>query len=134
MSCWRTVSSVIKNVNEETLKEAAKKMGLDIDTKVKNVATSYGMNDSNRSSVDGCFVQNGRRLQLGYQLKNSNGNFTVVGDFWNTGLNSESFVGTLGQLYQEIAIQQQLELQGYTIESVEVNAQGDTEICAYAWA
>jgi len=134
MSCWRQCSCVLKNVNMAYLKEAAKKMGLEIDESVKTIGTSYGNYERNRGTVDGAFVKNGKQLQLGYVLAGEGGNLNVVGDFWSTGLNSETFLGTLGQLYQEINIQAQLELQGYTVESVVTNAQGDTEIEAYCWA
>lgn len=134
MSCWRQCSCVLKNVNMAYLKEAAKKMGLEIDESVKTIGTSYGNYERNRGTVDGAFVKNGKQLQLGYVLAGEDGNLNVVGDFWSTGLNSETFLGTLGQLYQEINIQAQLELQGYTVESVVTNAQGDTEIEAYCWA
>lgn len=134
MSCWRQCSCVLKNVNMAYLKEAAKKMGLDIDESVKSIGTSYGDYERNRGTVDGAFVKDGKQLQLGYVLAGADGNLNVIGDFWSTGLNSETFLGTLGQLYQEINIQAQLELQGYTVESVITNAQGDTEIEAYCWA
>lgn len=134
MSCWRQCSCVLKNVNMAYLKEAAKKMGLEIDESVKTIGTSYGNYERNRGTVDGAFVKNGKQLQLGYVLAGEDGNLNVVGDFWSTGLNSETFLGTLGQLYQEINIQAQLELQGYTVENVTTNAQGDTEIEAYCWA
>ena len=134
MSCWRQCSCVLKNVNMAYLKEAAKRMGLEIDESVKTIGTSYGNYERNRGTVDGAFVKNGKQLQLGYVLAGEDGKLNVVGDFWSTGLNSETFLGTLGQLYQEINIQAQLELQGYTVERVETNAQGDTEIEAYCWA
>jgi hypothetical protein len=118
----------------EYLKQAAEKMGLAIDESVKTIATSYGSYERNNGNVDGAFVKNGKQLQLGYVMTGEDGNFNVIGDFWSTGLNSETFIGTLGQLYQEINIQAQLELQGYTVERVETNAQGDTEIEAYCWA
>jgi len=49
-------------------------------------------------------------------------------------LNNETFLGTLGQLYREIQIQQQAEMMGYTVDSITTNAQGDTVIEVYAWA
>ena len=134
MSCWRQCSCVLKNVNKAMLKQAAEKMGLGIDESVKTIGTSYGNYERNRGTVDGAFVKDGKQLQLGYVLVGQDGNLNVVGDFWSTGLNSETFLGTLGQLYQEINIQAQLELQGYTVDRVETNAQGDTEIEAYCWA
>ena len=134
MSCWRKCASVIQDVDLDILKQAAEKMNLGIDTNVKHVSTSYGVNDTNAANVDGAFTKHGSRLQLGYLLKGESGNLEVVGDFWSTGLNHESFLGTLGQLYREIQIQQQAELMGYTVDSVTTNAQGDTVIEVYAWA
>lgn len=134
MSCWRKCASVIKDTDLDILKEAAQKMGLGVDTTTKRVGTSYGIADTNSANVDGAFTKNGRRLELGYLLKGSSGNLEIVGDFWSTGLNSETFLGTLGQLYREIQIQQHAELMGYTVDSVTTNAQGDTVIEVYAWA
>lgn len=134
MSCWRLCSSTIKDVDESILKEAAEKMGLGINTAIKHVGTSWGIGDTNDANVDGAFTKNGQQLQLGFVAKGENGNLEVVGDFWGSGLNHEVFLGTLGQLYREIQIQQQAELMGYTIDSITTNAEGDTVIEIYAWA
>ena len=134
MSCWRHCSCTLSNVDEKILQEAAKKMGLSIDAGINNVATSYGNYEQNSANVDGAFVKNGRQLQLGYLLKGADGKFEIIGDFYSTGLDSERFIMTLGQLYQEINIQIQAELMGYTVDHVSVNAEGDTEIEIYQWA
>ena len=133
MSCWRNCSSVIRNVKMEILEQAAARMGLGVDCTVKNIGTSYGSYERNNAQVDGAFTQNGQALQLGFR-SNDKGIFEVVGDFYRTRLDSETFMGQLGQIYAEINIRTQLELQGYTVESVTTNAQGDTEIEAYVWA
>jgi len=116
------------------LKEAVKKMGLGIDENVKKIGTSYGNYESNKANVDGAFTKDGHQLQLGYVLKGKDGHFNVTGDFWSTGLNAETFLGELGQRYQEINIQEIATLNGYTVRTVETNAQGDTEIVVYAQA
>jgi len=134
MSCWRKCSAQIKNADLAILKEAAKKAGLTVNESIKRVGTSYGGYDSNSSKVDGAFVYQGRQLQLGFILNGEDGCLEVVGDFWNTPFSSELFIGTLGQLYREVQIQQQVEMFGYTIDSVTTNAEGDTVIEAYAWA
>lgn len=134
MSCWRKCASVIQDTDLDILKEAAEKMGLGIDTNIKRVGTSYGAYDTNSANVDGAFTKHGDKLQLGYVLKGTSGSLEIVGDFWSTGLNNETFLGTLGQLYREIQIQQQAEMMGYTVDSVTTNAQGDTVIEVYAWA
>lgn len=134
MSCWKKCSSSITNVDLDTLKAAANKMGVGINTQTKYVSTSYGFGDSNGASVDGAFVFKGRQLQLGFVTDKKTGEFQVVGDFWGTGLNSESFMGSLGQIYREIQIQQQAELMGYTIDSVTTDAEGNTVIEVYAFA
>ena len=134
MSCWRKCSAQIKNADLAILKEAAKKAGLAVNESVKKVATSYGSYDSNSAKVDGAFIKKGHQLQLGFVLNGENGCLEIVGDFWQSGLDSESFIGTLGQLYREVQIQQQVEMFGYTVESITTNAEGDTVIQAYAWA
>lgn len=133
MSCWRNCSSVIRNVKMEILEQAASRMGLGIDATVKNIGTSYGSYERNNAQVDGVFTQNGQAMQLGFRT-NDKGIFEVVGDFYRTRLDSETFMGQLGQIYAEINIRTQLELQGYTVESVTTLANGDTEIEAYVWA
>jgi len=85
MSCWRKCASVIKDTDIDILKEAAEKMGLGIDTSIKRVSTSYGISDTNSANVDGAFIKNGQKLELGYVLKGSSGNLEVIGDFWSTG-------------------------------------------------
>ena len=134
MSCWRKCSAQIKNADLAILKEAAKKADLTVNESVKRVATSYGGYDSNSAKVDGAFIYKGQQLQLGFILNGENGCLEIVGDFWQTCLDSEHFIGTLGQLYREVQIQQQVEMFGYTIDSVTTNAEGDTVIEAYAWA
>lgn len=133
MSCWRNCSSVIRNVKMEVLEQAASRMGLGIDATVKSIGTSYGSYERNNAQVDGVFTQNGQVMQLGFRT-NDKGIFEVVGDFYRTRLDSETFMGQLGQIYAEINIRTQLELQGYTVESVTTLANGDTEIEAYVWA
>ena len=134
MSCWRKCNAQIKNADLSILKEAAKKVGLTVNENVKKVGTSYGYSERNNAFVDGAFVHEGRQVQIGYRLKGDNDCLEIVGDFWNTPWDSEAFVGTLGQVYREIQIQQQAELMGYTVEEVTTNTEGDTVITCYAWA
>lgn len=101
MSCWRECASQVHNTNLETLKQAAERMGLGINENVKRVATSYGNYERNEGNVNGAFTKNGRPLQLGYVLSSKEDNtLKIVGDFWSTGLSSETFMGELGQIYR----------------------------------
>jgi hypothetical protein len=136
MSCWRNFTcNVLKNVDKDIAKKAFAEMGLSLDEKVKSVATSYfGGSESNAGNVDAAFVKNGKQIQLGVVWNGEEDKLQIVGDFWNTGIDDRSFIGTLSQIYQKINIQTQLELNGYTIDSVETNAKGEVEIEAYAWA
>lgn len=134
MSCWRKCDSSIHNATKETLKAAASRMGLGINDTLKRVETSYGEYERNKATVDGVFTKNGHTIQLGYLLSGEGNTLQIVGDFWGTGIDSESFMGTLGQIYREIEIQTQAELMGYTVDSVTTNAEGDTEIEIFQWA
>lgn len=134
MSCWRKCDSSIHNATKETLRAAAERMGLGINDTVRNVETSYGNYESNRAVVDGAFTNGGRVIQLGYLLSGEGGTLQIVGDFWGTGIDSENFMGTLGQIYREIEIQTQAELMGYTVDTITTNADGDTEIEIFQWA
>ena len=134
MSCWRTANCELKNINEDILEEAAKTMGLGINRSIKRVHTSYGNYETNDARVDGVFTKHGRELPIGYVLKDGEGKLAMRGDFWQTGIDPDTFMGELGQRYTEANIRDTALAQGYTIESVVVNAEGDTEIVCYAWA
>lgn len=129
MSCWRSYScDVLKNVDKDMLKDALKEMGLSIDTKVHRVKSMW---DSNAGSVDGVLVKDGRALPLGLVFSDETGHVHVTGDFWGTGLDEVRFTDDLSRIYQKINILTQLELQGYTVDNIETNAEGEIEIEAY---
>lgn len=127
MSCWRECNCELKNVKEDILKKALARMNMGIDSR-KRVGTSYGTFESNSAAVDGAFTLNGKELPLGYVLADAEGKFGIRGDFWNTGLDSETFLGQLGQYYTEENIKQNALDQFFVVDSATVNADGDTEI------
>lgn len=133
MSCWRKYQcDVLKNVDKDLLKKACKEMGFELDESVKKVSNMYG-----KADVDCAFVKNGVTQSLGFVFdKHADGKVgvTVSGDFWSTGFNELKFVDQLSQVYQKHNMVNALEASGYTIETVETNAQGEIEIEAYAWA
>lgn len=136
MSCWREYNANLKNVDKDILREACKRMGMDLDESVKHIETTYGSYEHNEGTVDAAIVKDGRQLQLGlvYADANAEGKLGVRGDFWGTGIDQATFVGQLGQYYQEIAAPRALENAGWTIENTEINADGDTEIELYMTA
>lgn len=103
---------------------------------IKSVATSYfdGL-ESNSATCDAALVNNsGKVLQIGVTYHNEENNLEVQGDFWNTGIDHQSLIQKLAQIYQKNYLMKQLEFNGYTIESVETNLKGEVEIETYPWA
>lgn len=129
MSCWRNISiDALNNVNPELVGRALSEMGLSLDT---SETTVHGYEDQEKQ-VDGCLVKDGKVLRVGIVYADSKNNLKVVGDFWGTGLDEQVFLDDLAQQYVRLSIQGQLEnLMGYTIDNVEVDANGDYVIEAY---
>ena len=137
MSCWMKYNcEALKDVDKKIIKDTFKELGFSLDEEVKSVATSYyGGTESNFSTCDAALVDSkGNVLQVGVTYANEDGNLEIQGDFWMTGIDHQSLIQKLAQTYQKNYLTEQLELNGYTIESVEVNQQGEVEIEAYAWS
>ena len=136
MSCWlKYECNALKNVDEKIIKDTFKELGYDLDETVKSVATSYfdGV-ESNYASCDAAIIDSNKNLiQVGVTYSNADGILEIQGDFWNTGIDHRSLIQKLAQTYQKNYLLEQLELNGYTVESVETNNQNEIEIEAYAW-
>lgn len=129
MSCWRECSCKLKTVDmdKDILKRALDKMGMDIDDR-KKVATSYGAFESNEANVDGAFIKDGENIQLGYVMDDGTGHFGIRGDFWGTGIDSESFLEDVSQQYMAEAFRTRFRSRRWVIQKDSVNADGEIEI------
>ena len=131
MSCWRKYTAdVMKNVNKEMLHDACRRMGFDFDESVKSVESVW---EDRKEPVDAVFVKNGEQLSLGFCFNGDDeGHLTVEGDFWRTGLNEQTFMGNLGQIYAAINLKFQLQTQfGMTVDVEQMDGE-DLIIEAYS--
>jgi hypothetical protein len=134
MSCWRTYTcDVLKNVDRKVVEEALAKMDLGIDFDDKEV---YGSWEDRREAVDGVLVKDGNHISMGVVLDDGTGHLKLVGDFYMTGLNSETFQDELSRAYQRINITALAELNGWTVDeaTVEEHADGSCEFEIYQYA
>ena len=129
MSCWRNYTcDVLKNVDKRKLESALKEMGLGIDNNVKCVESEW---ENRKEICDAVITKNGKNRSLGIIYNDDTGHMKVVGDFWGTGIDESTFVDSLSQIYQKINCMLLAELNGYTVETVETNAEGEIEVyCA----
>ena len=129
MSCWRNYTCVVlKNVDKRKLESALKEMGLGIDNNVKCVESKW---ENRKEICDAVLTKNGKNLSLGIIYSDDTRHMKVVGDFWGTGVDESTFVDSLSQIYQKINCMLLAELNGYTVETVETNAEGEIEVyCA----
>lgn len=136
MSCWRNYKcNALKKVEEKRLKEAVAELGVVLNTNIKRVVSDHFLDKA--TDVDGVLTTtSGKVLSLGliwnHNDKAKEG-VEIVGDFWNTGLNSATFMDQLSQTYQKKMVLDQLQLMGYSIDYVETTAEGAVEIEAYMW-
>lgn len=135
MSCWmKFTCDVLKNVDTDIAKKAFEELGYKLDENVKSVSMSWNSGrETGYATCDAGIVVDNHSIQVGVTFRNTDNLLEIQGDFWNTGIDQQSLIQMLSQSYQKLYLIQQLELNGYTIESVNVNTKNEVEIEAYAW-
>lgn len=131
MSCWRKYTAdVMKDVDKAMMHEACQKMGFDFNENIKSVSSSW---ERREEPVDAAFVKDGHTLSLGFRFRgDEEGHLTVEGDFWNTGLDENTFMQDLGQIYAGINLKFQLQMQfGMTVDVEQMEGE-DLIIEAYS--
>lgn len=132
MSHWRKYQAeVLKDVDKDILKKALANMGLEMDESIKVVDNAYGSD-----KVDAAIKKNGKVIPIGFQFQegeDGNTRVDVTGDFHGTGLNENTFVDELSQEYQKENVIEQCESQGWVVDEVNVNENGEIEIEAFQW-
>lgn len=133
MSHWRKFNSeVLVDVKGTLLAKAAEDLGLRLDTNVKSIKNAYGTD-----KVDAGFVKNGRTISLGIQYEKGEDNKTrayIRGDFWATGIREDDFTNRLSQAYQKYRIVDICENEGWSLDSVKTNNNGEIEVELFQYA
>jgi hypothetical protein len=132
MSHWRKFeSNVLTDTKEDLLGKALAEMGVELDTSIKSIRNTWG-NDS----VDMGFRKDGRAISLGLRYVNTEAGKKVelTGDFYGTGLNEQGFIDKLAQVYQKHNIIEKLEEQGWQIDEIGTDENGQVFIDAYQWS
>lgn len=133
MSQWKSYSSnVLENVKKDLLAKACADINVSFDENIKKVGNSYG----ERGTVDAAIIYQGKAIAMGFKFQEVNGKTKLVleGDFYATGLNEKVFMDNLAQAYQKHNVIQQVEEQGWNIDSTTVDENGEILIGAYQWA
>lgn len=132
MSHWKKFeSNVLENVEESLLEKALSEMGLQMDRNITNITNSWG-----NETVSAGLVKNGRAIPLGFNFVESDGKvkLELSGDFYQTGLNEEGFIDLLAQTYQKYNVEDKLGANGYNIDEILQDSEGNIVIEAYQWA
>lgn len=135
MSSWRTYSCELKNVNKDYMKKAFDHMGFILDNTVTHLSNSRHYNNNVDAVLRDKKSGNVYDLGLVWEYKDTH-QPTVVGDFYNTGFNSLTFMDELTMEYNLQLQMAAAEAAGYTIDETTmcVNADGELEVEAYLYA
>lgn len=116
MSMWvKQRTEALKDVEKDVLLKALKDMGIET-YETNTVENSYGSTE-----VDYGFKLNGEKISLGVKFvkdEENKINANVVGDFWNTGLDSADFTNELSRKYQQVRIVNRLQNNGFAIDNI----------------
>ena len=129
MSCWRNiVNDCLADVDKDLFKKAVKEMGLDLDEN-KKIVSAYG----HYEKVDAIFIRNNIPISVGVKFDaDQKKHAKIIGDFWKTGLDEKTMMDSLTQEYVKLSLLEQLENKmGYTVDSCEMNEEGEYVIEAY---
>lgn len=105
--------------------------GLDFDESIKSIKNTWG-----HEQVSAGLTINGSPIALGFNFKEVDGKTSVElsGDFYGTGLSESAFIDELAKNYQRYRVENILEQEGYTIDEVNITAEGEIELIAEMWA
>lgn len=126
MSVWKKIESKVlaSGVNMDLLQEMLKKeLNVTLDFNVNRIRNTWGSEE-----VDCALVNNGNVTALGFRISKEKG-IELVGDIYASGLGSdgdqEVLMNKIAQLYQKFNIINKLTANGWNIENLETNEEGE---------
>lgn len=128
MSHWKKfTNNALANTNLEILASALGEMGLGLDLNTKFIKNAY-----NNAEVDMAVTRGNEVLTIGF--KKVNDQLELRGDFWRTGIQEETFLNKVSQIYTKLDIVNKVSRSQYTIDQIKENENGEIEILAYTYA
>jgi hypothetical protein len=121
MSVWTRVQTKVLNENVDMgiLEEALNDLELSLDKTVTRVENSYG-----HSSVTAGLKYKGRNIDMGIVVNSKKG-ITLAGDTYRSGIvgdnQADKLINMISQAYQKVKLTRDLELEGWTITSKNVD-------------
>lgn len=132
MSVWKKIESKVlaSGVNMELFQQALKEdIGATLDFETKRIRNTWGSEE-----VDCAIVVDGRVRALGFRFTKENG-VELVGDTYGSGIagdnDQESLMNKIAKFYQKYNIKSKLELNGWMIEDMVTEENGEIVINAY---
>lgn len=129
MSHWvKYENEVFENTDMRILSKAVRNLGYKLDIKCKRIQNSWG-----ESAVDAAITSDDRKLNLGFKKNNATNILELVGDFFGSGLDEETFLDKIAQQYQSERIQETLLNNNWNIENIETNSNNEIVINAFEY-
>ena len=128
MSVWTKVQTKVlaKSVEMKLFEEALKDLELTLDHSKTEIKNSFG-----KSRVDAMLRFKGNETALGI-IRNAEGGIDLLGDTWRSGIvgdkQQDKLVNMMSQVYQKHKLKRDLELQGWTVETVQKGNKIELEI------
>lgn len=126
MSVWKKIESKVlaSGVDMRLLEETLKKeFDVTLDFKTTRIRNTWGSED-----VDCALVNNGRVRALGFRISKENG-IELVGDIYGSGLggdgDQEVLMNKIAQMYQKFNMVSKLSANGWNIENIDTNEEGE---------
>ena len=126
MSHWvKYENKTFENTNMKLLSKAMRTLGYGLDNTCKSIRNAWG-----ESQCDCAITKNNKVLSLGFK-KNDKNILELVGDFYGTGVDENTFLDKVAQQYQSERIQNVLKDNRWEIENVTKNKNNEIVINAY---
>lgn len=129
MSHWvKYENEVFENTDMRILSKAVRNLGYKLDTKCKHIQNSWG-----ESAADAAITSDNRQLNLGFKKNNITNILELVGDFFGSGIDEETFLDKIAQQYQSERIQEVLLNNNWNIENIQTNSNNEIVINAFEY-
>lgn len=116
-------SNVLVNCKKGILTKAVNDLGYSVDFETKTIRNTW-INEE----VDAGLYKDGKALSVGFRFNKEGKNevLTLAGDFYMTGINQNTFIDELSQMYKKHDVIAQCKKQGWTVNKSDVKIDSKT--------